>query len=158
MFRTNLDFESRLPNLFGRPPGVQHWSAFEIVFHNIWFIVEFLIEAEDGEGEFWKMLCFDRRIDVINLVNADFVKEHRVNIVVPANRTEMRQMMMKPLVEIIDADEDGQRSMTIYVTSDGTRILDTALGFTEEQAENKTIVYMKKDIDVMKEQPDAFDL
>jgi len=157
MFRTNPDFELRLPKLFKEPPGVRNWSAFEIVLHNIWFIVEFLIESEDGEGE-WRMLCFDRRIDVIDLVNAEFVKEHRINIVVPANRTEMRQMVMMPLVEIIDADEDGQRSMTIYVTSDGTRIIDTALGYTEEQAENKSIVYMKKDIDVMKEQPDAFSL
>jgi hypothetical protein len=38
--------------------------------------------------------------------------------------------------------------MTIYVTSDGSRYVDTAIQYKENQAKNKSTLYMKKNFDV----------
>lgn len=156
LFRTQLHYELKMPlpaALYGEDPGIQHWRAFEIVMHNFWFIVEFLVEEGEGE-QFWKTICAHTRDAVIELISSDVVLEHRINLVIPTYHNEERQLQMKPVVAIHEADEDGQRSMTIYVTSDNSRYVDSALGMKESQAENKTILYAKKDIDVRRAVPD----
>lgn len=149
MFRTQLSHEIKMPlpkEIFGKDSGFQHWRAIEVVLHNFWFIVEFL--EGDDEYQSWNTLCVGTVEDAVSLAASDFVLEHRINLVIPVHQNNERQMLIKPVVEIYSAEENGQRSMTIYVTRDGARYVDTALGFKEDQAENKSTLYVKKDIDV----------
>lgn len=149
MFRTQMNHELKIPmprELFGQDSNVQHWRAFEIVLHNFWFIVEFMVN-DDGYKH-WNTICASDLTDALSLAAAEFILEHRINLVIPVHQNKERQMQMKPIVEIYAAEEDGQKSMTIYVTSDGSRYVDTALCFKESQAKNKSTLYVKKNIDV----------
>lgn len=149
MFRTQPNHELQIPlprELFGQDSSVRHWRAFEVVLHNFWFIVEFLVEEEGYQS--WKTICASNLQNVISLVASDYILEHRINLVIPVHQNEEQQIQTKPVVGIYAAEEDGQKSMTIYVTSDGSRYVDTALGFKESQAENKSTLYVKKNIDV----------
>ncbi len=149
MFRTQSNHELKISlprELFGQDPSVRNWRAFEVVLHNFWFIMEFLVE-EDGYKS-WKTICASNLQDVINLSASEYILEHRINLVIPVHQNKERQIQIKPLIAAYSAEEDGQRSMTIYITSDDSRYIDTALGYKESQAENKSTLYIKKHFDV----------
>lgn len=150
MFETQPNYELSMPlpiALYGDNPGIKHWHAFELVLNNFWFVVEFLADGGDG-NQYWKTLIVSNLNNVLDLVSSEGVLEHRINMVIPTHHSGIQQLKMKPVVTIYSAEENGQNSMTIYVASDGLRYVDSALGFEESQAENKSTVYAKKDINI----------
>lgn len=154
MFRTHPIYLIDMPlppELFGQESGLQHWRAFDVVIHGFWFVVEYLIEDVDGGG-YWQTICVDDIQSTITLVSTPDVLKHRINLVIPTFHNAERQLQMKPLVEVYTAEEDGQASMTIYVTSDGTRYVDSALHFgesnAESYAENRAALYVNHDINI----------
>ncbi len=149
MFKTHSDYELKFPlpgELFGQKPTDQHWRAFEVIIQEFWFIVEYMIESDDVQ--YWKMICLSNLDDVLTLVASDFILDHRINLIVSVDQNNEQQIQSKLVVEIYSADENGHRSMRIYVASDGSRYIDTAIGYTENQAKNKSALYIKKDVNV----------
>ena len=150
MFETHPEFEittGPAPELFGLDPGVKRWHAFDVMFNDYWFIGEILL-GEDVEGYFqrWNTICASDISSLIELVAQDYVIEHRLNLVIPPSYTVNHQFAIKPLIEIIFADEEGQPSMTIFVTSDNSRYVKSALGLTEADATNTELIYAREEI------------
>lgn len=154
MFKTQSNYEFVIPALgaLGDEPGVKHWQAFELVLNNFWFVVEFLVKESDGH-QYWKTMMVSDLNSVLGLVSSDEILEHRINMVIPTHHSEVEQLQMKVVVAIYSAQESGQQSMTIYVSSDGLRFVDSALGYNEEQAENKETLYSKNNINIKKNVP-----
>jgi hypothetical protein len=149
MFRSHKEFEVDMPlpvELYGENPGMQHWAGFEILFNEVWFLVE-ILAAEGGGKDAMKMItnyCFTDFNAVLQLVAMEGVLEHRVNAVLPTYLDVERKFSIKPLAEFFTAKERGQQSMKIYVANDGTRYVESALGLSEAEAEEKTLIYANR--------------
>jgi hypothetical protein len=149
MFTTQPAFELSIPalDIFDNATGVKNWRAFELALNDFWFVIEFLTEDSDGD-QYWNTIMMSQLPDVLEFLSSESILEHRINMVIPAEYSDVQQLQMKVVVAIYSAEEDGQESMTIYVASDGTRYVDSLLGFNENQATNRTTLYLKKDINV----------
>lgn len=151
MFRTQSQYELKIPlpsQLYGENPGIHHWHAFECVLSDFWYIVEFL--SEEGEGEYrssyWKTICSYELAPVLQLVNEDFVLEHRINLVIPTYKTSNKQLQIKPLSEIYSYSANLPQSTKEFVTNDGERYVQSV--DDEDDAKDKTRIYFKSNTNV----------
>jgi hypothetical protein len=150
MFETHPDYEitgGLPPELFGLDPGIKCWRAFDVMFHDFWIIAEILIGKNDEqEDPLWKTICTSDIQSLIGLLAAELVIEHRLNLVIPTYHEANQQIAIKPVLQIISADEDGQPSMMIFVTSDNARYVKSLLELTEADATNKKVLYARSKI------------
>lgn len=122
LFRTRPDFEFKFGTYsewLGDPPGTQHWRAFEWVFHDLWFIIEFL--TEDGTGEdrrrLWKTICCTELLPVIDLAHDRNVLDHRLSVVTPPYASVKRQIELKPIQLVYSCGKNAYE----VITSDGSQ-------------------------------------
>lgn len=152
MFKTHESFEFSLPlpaELFGENPGIKHWKACEVLFNQIWFLVELIVEEGEGEDamQMGKSFCVAEFHDAIGLVTSEGILQHRINAVIPTYFNDDQTFKIKPLIEVFSAKEQGQQSMMIFVARDGSRYVQSLLRSSESDAEDKTLIYTNRDID-----------
>lgn len=156
MFRTLPEYEFKMPlpaALFGDQSGTQHWLAFEILFHDFWFIGEFLLGAEsagaDDKPPRWHTFAADKVSDLIVLASEPQTREHRINLVIPTYHHKDGQLRLAPITEIFRGmDPDRQQNVTVYVTNDGARYVSSSLELQASDVVDKSLIYSKRDVDV----------
>lgn len=103
----------------GDPPRTRHWTAFEWIADNFWFIIEFATEQGSGKDKSkrWRILSCTQLTDVLDIAQLEEVLEHRIDLVIPSHSSSKGQIELKPIQTVYSFGDNAYD----LVTSDGAR-------------------------------------
>lgn len=142
MFETIDEAEVKIPDPL-KAPGERAWWFVKNSLHMRWFhlVCESTYKDDYRSSNMFFLTQIDHLLDV---VEDKTVKILQVDLVTPKHMNEGERWKMEPLSEIwvgYEPECEHQQEAHIYVTSDGTRYLDSALSEREEELLNKKLIF-----------------